>query len=139
MKSNTEVGTISVLLLKGDTMEDIIMSIKDITKRYPGVVALDKVSIDFRKGEVHALLGENGAGKSTLIKAIAGAIQADSGEITINGKVYTHLTPLSAKNEGVEVIYQEFNLMESLSVAENICFGEKTGNLVNYKIGRAHV
>lgn len=114
-------------------MEDIILSINNITKRYPGVVALDKVSIDFRKGEVHALLGENGAGKSTFIKAIAGAIQADSGEIIINGKSFTHLTPHEAKTEGVEVIYQEFNLMESLSVAENICFGEKTGNLVSFK------
>jgi len=114
-------------------MEDIILSIKNITKRYPGVVALDKVSIDFRKGEVHALLGENGAGKSTFIKAIAGAIQADAGEIIINGKSYTHLTPHEAKTEGVEVIYQEFNLMESLSVAENICFGEKTGKLVSFK------
>ncbi len=114
-------------------MEDIILSIKNITKRYPGVVALDKVSIDFRKGEVHALLGENGAGKSTFIKAIAGAIQADSGEIIINGKSYAHLTPHEAKAEGVEVIYQEFNLMESLSVAENICFGEKTGSLVSFK------
>jgi len=114
-------------------MEDIILSIKNITKRYPGVVALDKVSIDFRKGEVHALLGENGAGKSTFIKAIAGAIQADAGEIIISGKSYTHLTPHEAKTEGVEVIYQEFNLMESLSVAENICFGEKTGKLVSFK------
>jgi len=114
-------------------MEEIILSIKNITKRYPGVVALDKVSIDFRKGEVHALLGENGAGKSTFIKAIAGAIQADSGEIIINGQSFSHLTPHAAKAEGVEVIYQEFNLMESLSVAENICFGEKTGNLVSMK------
>jgi ribose transport system ATP-binding protein len=114
-------------------MEDIILSIKNITKRYPGVVALDKVSIDFRKGEVHALLGENGAGKSTFIKAIAGAIQADAGEIIINGKSYAHLNPHEAKAEGVEVIYQEFNLMESLSVAENICFGEKTGKLVSFK------
>ncbi len=114
-------------------MEDIILSIKNITKRYPGVVALDKVSIDFRKGEVHALLGENGAGKSTFIKAIAGAIQADAGEIIINGRSFTHLTPHEAKHEGVEVIYQEFNLMESLSVAENICFGEKTGKLANFK------
>jgi ribose transport system ATP-binding protein len=113
-------------------MEDTILSIKAITKRYPGVVALDNVSIDFKKGEVHALLGENGAGKSTLIKAIAGAIQADAGEIIINGKAYTHLTPHMAKSEGVEVIYQEFNLMESLSIAENICFGEKTGKLVSY-------
>ena len=114
-------------------MEELILSIKNITKRYPGVVALDNVSIDFKKGEVHALLGENGAGKSTLIKAIAGAIQADAGEIIINGKSFTQLTPHSAKNEGIEVIYQEFNLLESLSVAENICFGEKTGNLVSIK------
>ena len=114
-------------------MSDIVLSLKHITKRYPGVTALDDVSIDFKRGEVHALLGENGAGKSTLIKAIAGAVIPDEGEIVIEGRSFTKLDPLTAKNKGVEVIYQEFNLMGSLSAAENIGFGNQKGTLVNMK------
>lgn len=114
-------------------MSDIVLSLKHITKRYPGVTALDDVSIDFKRGEVHALLGENGAGKSTLIKAIAGAVIPDEGEIVIDGQSFTKLDPLTAKNKGVEVIYQEFNLMGSLSAAENIGIGNQKGTLVNMK------
>ena len=114
-------------------MSDIVLSLKHITKRYPGVTALDDVSIDFKRGEVHALLGENGAGKSTLIKAIAGAVIPDEGEIVIEGRSFTKLDPLTAKNKGVEVIYQEFNLMGSLSAAENIGIGNQKGTLVNMK------
>ncbi len=112
-------------------MSETVLSIHHLTKRYPGVVALDDVSMDFARGEVHALLGENGAGKSTLIKAIAGALIPDEGEIVVNGAVHKHLTPLEAKRQHIEVIYQEFNLVDSLSVAENICFGEKKGKLVD--------
>lgn len=114
-------------------MNDVILSLQNITKRYPGVTALDGVSVDFVKGEVHALLGENGAGKSTLIKVVAGAITPDSGTITIDGKSFERLTPGLAKASGVEVIYQEFNLVDTLSVAENICLGEKKGRLVDYR------
>ena len=113
--------------------ENNILSVQGITKYYPGVTALDHVSIDFRKGEVHALCGENGAGKSTLIKAIAGALVPDEGTITIDGKEHKSLTPYGASQEGVAVIYQEFNLLESMSVKENICFGHYKGNLVDYK------
>ncbi len=113
--------------------DETVLSLRHLTKRYPGVTALDDVSLDFRAGEVHALLGENGAGKSTLIKAIAGALSPDEGEIIFRDKTYKSLTPLEAKHENVEVIYQEFNLVESLSVAENVCFGEKTGRFVDYK------
>lgn len=117
-------------------MSDIILSLKNITKRYPGVTALDNVSVDFRRGEVHALLGENGAGKSTLIKVIAGAVIPDHGEVCIDGKSFTKLDPLTAKQNGVEVIYQEFNLMGSLSAAENICLGNQTGFLVDHQAMR---
>lgn len=110
-----------------------ILSLKNITKQYPGVTALDDMSIDFCEGEVHALLGENGAGKSTLIKIIAGAITPTSGSIEFaDGAVYQEMTPQKAKEYGIEVIYQEFNLVGCLTVAENICFGEKYGKFVNH-------
>lgn len=112
---------------------DIVLSLCGITKSYPGVTALDDVSIDFRRGEIHAIVGENGAGKSTIIKIIAGAIPFDSGRIIFGGAEYEKITPLEARNQGVEVVYQEHNLIESLSVAENICLGSKTGRFVDYK------
>ncbi len=108
--------------------EKNILSIKGLSKYYPGVKALDDVSIDFREGEVHALIGENGAGKSTLIKTISGAIAPDSGTITINGKTYSSMTPQVAKELGVSVIYQEFNNVPSLSAAENVFLCQKTSN-----------
>ena len=98
----------------------VVLSLEKITKKYPGVLALDNVSISFQEGEVHALLGENGAGKSTLIKAVAGAIDIDSGIIIINGHEYSKMSPSLSRSLGVEVIYQEFNLVPTLSVAENI-------------------
>jgi ribose transport system ATP-binding protein len=110
-----------------------ILSLKDIMKLYPGVVALDKVSIDFYPGEVHALIGENGAGKSTFIKTITGAHAPDGGTIAIDGETYTAMTPALARKHGVECIYQEFNLIDVLSAAENICYGERLGKLVDQK------
>mgnify|MGYP001075030362 CR=1 FL=1 len=106
----------------------VVLSLENITKRYPGVLALDKVSMEFLEGEVHALLGENGAGKSTLIKAVAGAIDIDSGKIKINGQEYHKITPSLSRSLGIEVIYQEFNLVPALSVAENIYLCEKNEN-----------
>lgn len=114
-------------------MEDAILSLKDIKKTYPGVIALQNVSLDFRRGEVHALVGENGAGKSTLIKVITGAVAPDSGVIRLNGHDYPGITPKQSRDEGVEAIYQEFNLVDSLSAAENICLGKRYGRLVNFK------
>lgn len=114
-----------------------ILSLKNITKQYPGVTALNDLSIDFYEGEVHALLGENGAGKSTLIKIIAGAISPTSGTLEFSdGIIHTEMNPQKAKEYGVEVIYQEFNLVGCLTVAENICFGEKHGKFVNHKYMR---
>jgi ribose transport system ATP-binding protein len=108
----------------------IVLSLENITKKYPGVIALNNVSIDFNEGEVHALLGENGAGKSTLIKAVAGAIEVDSGIIKINGDAHSRMTPALSKSLGIEVIYQEFNLVPTLSCAENIFLCEKGENSV---------
>jgi ribose transport system ATP-binding protein len=106
---------------------NVILSLKDLTKRYPGVLALNHVSFDLLEGEVHALLGENGAGKSTLIKAIAGAIDLDGGIITVNGQDHPKMTPHLSRSLGIEVIYQEFNLVPTMSVAENIFLGDRTG------------
>ncbi|MCI9068032.1 MAG: sugar ABC transporter ATP-binding protein [Lachnospiraceae bacterium] len=100
-----------------------LLSMRNISKQYPGVLALDRVSLDIYEGETHALVGENGAGKSTFIKVLAGAIRPDEGEIELDGQTYSHITPALARHLGIEVIYQEFNLMPTLSVAENVFMG----------------
>ena len=112
----------------------IVLSLKNITKKYPGVLALNNVSLDFIEGEVHALLGENGAGKSTLIKAVAGAINMDGGIIHVGGQDYQQMTPHISRGMGIEVIYQEFNLVPTMSAAENIFLGDKVSDklLVDY-------
>lgn len=104
-----------------------ILELKHISKQYTGVKALDDVSISFRRGEVHALMGENGAGKSTLIKTLSGAIQPNDGEIVFEGTTYTHMEPHQAMELGIHVTYQEFNMMPELSVAENIFMGQQLG------------
>jgi ribose transport system ATP-binding protein len=105
--------------------DDIILELKNITKIYPGVRALDDVSISLKRGEVHALVGENGAGKSTLIKIITGAIHPTYGSIIYKGKTYKHFSPIEAISLGISVIYQEFNLIPYLTVAENIFYGRE--------------
>ena len=108
-------------------MENYALELRNITKTYPGVVALDKVSLGLKKGEIHALVGENGAGKSTLIKVISGAIAPDEGKIVVEGKEYERMTPALSKSLGIEVIYQEFNLIPNLSIAENMFMGDFIG------------
>jgi ribose transport system ATP-binding protein len=100
-----------------------ILQLNDITKIYPGVVALNKVSLDVRPGEIHALVGENGAGKSTLIKTCSGAVVPEQGQVVIRGREFRPMTPKLAEENGIAVIYQEFNLIGELSVAENIFLG----------------
>lgn len=107
--------------------EECYLRLQNIVKIFPGVVALDDVSFDLRPGEVHSLVGENGAGKSTLIKVLAGAFSPEKGNIELFGNDYTALTPWKAKELGIEVIYQELNLMPALSVAENIFLTDVRG------------
>ncbi len=105
-------------------MENNILEFKNITKLYPGVTALDKVSLSFVRGEVHALAGENGAGKSTLIKTLSGAISPTSGSIFFEGKEYEALTPELSQKLGIAVVYQELMLVPVLTVVENIFMGD---------------
>ena len=104
----------------------IVLEVRNICKVYPGVKALDDVSMDFRAGEVHAIIGENGAGKSTLIKAIAGAHAPSSGEIILNGRSYDHLTVDEAKANGIQVIYQEFANVPTMNAPDNVFLGKRT-------------
>ncbi|HCG58694.1 MAG TPA: D-xylose ABC transporter ATP-binding protein, partial [Lachnospiraceae bacterium] len=113
--------------------QKVVLKMRGISKFYPGVVALDKVDLDVLEGEVHALLGENGAGKSTLIKVLSGAVKNDEGTIEINGKTFEHMTPLEARENGVEVIYQEYNLIPGLTVAENVCLGSQLHGIVDMR------
>lgn len=114
--------------------ETTALRLNHITKRYPGVVALDDVSFELEKGEVHAIVGENGAGKSTLIKCLCGAVEPEEGTIELDGQAYPSMTPKLSREHGVEVVYQELNLIDGLTVAENVCFGAKYGRLVNFKV-----
>ena len=96
-----------------------LLSMRGISRRFPGVLALDDVDFDVRPGEVHALVGENGAGKSTLINILAGVLQPSAGTMEMDSRPVLP-TPLSAQHAGISVIFQEFNLLPSLSVAENV-------------------
>lgn len=102
------------------TMDGYVVEMRHISKVFPGVKALDDVSFNLKPGEVHVLMGENGAGKSTLMKVLAGAYKPDGGELYISGEEITKFDPISMKNKGVGIIYQEFNLIPYLNVAENI-------------------
>ncbi len=106
-------------------MEEYVLEMKNICKSFPGVVALDNVSFNLRKGEVHALLGENGAGKSTLMKIIGGIYERDSGEILLEGEPVNFTNTRQASENGIEVIHQELNMCRHLTVAENIFLGRE--------------
>ena len=107
---------------------DIILRLENITKTYPGVVALNNVTVDIVKNEVHALVGENGAGKSTLIKICTGAVVPDSGTIIVGGRTFSSMDPKRSEKNGIAAIYQEFSLVGELSVAENIFLGKPIRN-----------
>jgi ribose transport system ATP-binding protein len=102
-----------------------LLQMRGITKRYPGVTALDNVDFEVMPGEVHALVGENGAGKSTLMKILAGADVKDSGQILIGGEEVHITTPQEAMRLGISIIYQEFNLVPYMNAAENIFLGRE--------------
>lgn len=110
------------------------LKMKNISKRFPGVKALDSVDFEVAKGEVLGLVGENGAGKSTLIKILTGAYEKDKGQIFIDGKEVNISNPRQAINAGIAAIYQELNLNPYFSAAENIFLGQeiKKGNVINF-------
>ncbi|SEG97413.1 ribose transport system ATP-binding protein [Nonomuraea solani] len=102
-----------------------VLEAKGISKRFPGVLALDGVSLALRPGEVHALVGENGAGKSTLIKVFTGVYQPDGGELRYQGTAAAFGTPMEAQHAGISTIYQEVNLVPMMSVARNLLLGRE--------------
>jgi len=102
-----------------------LLEMRGITKRFPGVTALDGVDFELEKGEVHVILGENGAGKSTLIKMLSGAYHPDEGEILLDGQRVDISSAAVAQSKGISTIYQEFNLVPQLTVAENIFLGRQ--------------
>ena len=105
----------------------MLLDAQGVTKAYAGVQALRHVSFDLRPGEVHALVGENGAGKSTLIKIMTGAVQADSGALSVSGQRVAHMTPALARALGIAAIYQQPALFPDLTVAENIALALEQG------------
>ena len=97
-----------------------VVELHNISKRFPGVQALDNVSLSVAKGEIHALIGENGAGKSTLMNILAGELQPDAGTIHFEGQQFTISNPFASQTLGIAVVYQELALCPNLSIAENI-------------------
>ncbi|HSJ60629.1 MAG TPA: ATP-binding cassette domain-containing protein, partial [Jiangellaceae bacterium] len=106
-------------------MTTALLEMTGIVKEFPGVRALDGVDLEVRAGEVHCLLGQNGAGKSTLIKVLSGAHQPDEGVIVWQGEQVRLANPLAAMKLGIATIYQELDLVDGLSVAENIFLGHE--------------
>ena len=116
------------------TKDVALLKLSGVTKRFPGVLALDSVDMEVMSGEVHGLTGENGAGKSTLIKILTGAYTPDQGEIVFAGARLTQLTPLKAMGLGIACIYQELNLIPHLTVVENIFLGREIYKVKRLKI-----
>jgi monosaccharide-transporting ATPase len=112
-----------------------LLELRGIGKTFPGVTALADVDFTVRAGEIHALLGENGAGKSTLVKVLTGVHSADAGKIRLAGEVIRPAAPKDAERVGISTVYQEVNLVPSLSVAENITLGRQPGRLGFVSLG----
>jgi simple sugar transport system ATP-binding protein len=121
---------------------DIVLELRGITKRFPGVLANDNVDFDLRKGEVHALLGENGAGKSTLMSILYGLYHPDEGEILVHGEAVQMSTPKEAIERGIGMVHQHFMLIPVMTVAENIVLAEEpttAGILLDFKEAQRQV
>lgn len=117
-------------------MESPLISVKNVSKTFAGVKALNNIDLEIAPGEIHCLAGENGSGKSTLIKVISGVHEPDSGTIEINGRTWTKMTPLEAIGAGVQVIYQDFSVFPNLTVMENLALTTEVAagrKLVNWK------
>ena len=118
--------------------EPYLLEVLNVSKGFPGVVALANVQLRVRPGTVLALMGENGAGKSTLMKIIAGIYQPDSGELRLKGRPVTFATPLAALQAGIAMIHQELHLMPHMSIAENLAFGLESRPL-GRSLGKAEI
>ena len=106
--------------------DKVVLSMKNISKTFPGVKALSNVDFTLRKGEIHALMGENGAGKSTLIKVLTGVYDLQEGQILMEGgKDIVNHSPQDAQKNGISTVYQEVNLCPNLTVAENLFIGRE--------------
>lgn len=115
--------------------DEFILTLSKVNKSFPGVKALCDVDFDLRRGEVHALVGENGAGKSTLMKILSGAYKKDTGVITLEGKEVEIPSPKASEKMGISIIYQELNLINRMSVAENVFLGRapRKNGVINWK------
>ena len=115
-------------------MSEYVVELKNITKRFPGVVAMRNMSIGIRPGEIHGLIGENGAGKSTLIKVLTGVHIPEEGDIYVDGKKKVFKNPVQAREAGIACVYQELNIVSQLSVVDNVFMGRaiKKGPLLDY-------
>ena len=100
-----------------------VLEIRDLVKDFPGVRAVDNVSFDIKRNTVHCLVGENGAGKSTLIKILTGAYERTSGTILLNGEEYSPHNPRDARQKGISTLFQELNVVDQLTVEENLTLG----------------
>ena len=120
-----------------DTKQPYAIEMRNITKRFPGIIANDNITLGLRRGEIHALLGENGAGKSTLLKIINGDYQMTEGEIVLNGEVQHFHTPKDAIDAGISVIYLERQIVPCMTVAENMYLGawlQKKDKFIDYRV-----
>jgi len=104
-------------------MKDNVLEIRNLVKVYPGVKAVNDVSFDIMRNTIHCLVGENGAGKSTLIKILTGAIPRTSGKVFLNGEEYESRSPKDAKHKGISTLFQELNVVDQLSIADNLTLG----------------
>jgi ABC-type sugar transport system ATPase subunit len=116
---------------------DTVLRLEGITKRFPGVTALDGVSLEFRRGEVHGLVGENGAGKSTLMKILSGVYKADAGRIVLDGAEASFRNPHEAQAAGISIIFQEFSLIRGFTVAENVFLNREPSRFLGHLDRRA--
>jgi ribose transport system ATP-binding protein len=111
------------------TDTDVVLEARDIHKAFGAVVALDGVSLSLRRGEIHGLVGQNGAGKSTLVKILSGVHQPDAGEIRLAGRLVSFHSPTEARRLGIAMVFQEFSLVPTLTVAENVALGREPRRL----------
>ncbi len=116
---------------------DVLLRLTDISKSFPGVKALDGVNLEFRRGEVHGLVGENGAGKSTLMKILSGVYPADAGRISLDGAPVAFRNPHEAQRAGISIIFQEFSLIRSFDVTDNVFLNREPVRILGHLDKRA--